>query len=186
MESKQQIRSEVLEKRKFLPKLEVEEKSVSIINNFLNSDFYKNNNNIMVYCSLDKNNEVNTLNLIDKMLKDKKNIIAPYVKNNKIAISQIFHKKDLNCGTFGILEPKDTQTHFFDEDNLDVVIVPGIAFDERKNRIGYGKGFYDEFLKKTKAAKIAFALELQVLDKIPQDPHDEKVDIIITEERVIK
>ncbi len=69
---------------------------------------------------------------------------------------------------------------------IDLVIVPGIGFDQRGNRIGHGEGFYDRLLKNTNIFTIALAYEFQIIEKIPIDKYDTPVDIIITEKRVIK
>ena len=69
---------------------------------------------------------------------------------------------------------------------IDLVIVPGIGFDQKGNRIGHGEGFYDRLLKNTNALAIALAYEFQIIKNISIDKYDIPVDIIITEKRVIK
>ena len=106
----------------------------------------------MFYVSF--NNEVDTIETIKELLKNKeenkKNIIVPYVeKNNPILqLSKLNSFDDLEPKTFGILEPKDGKIKKFDVKKVDLVLVPGIVFDENGHRIGYGYGYYDRFLRK--------------------------------------
>ena len=80
-----------------------------------------------------------------------------------------------------ILHSKNKQT-----EQLDLIIVPGIAFDKTKGRLGRGGGYYDQFLSTTKAKKIALAFEKQIVNLVPKEAHDINMDIIITESRIIK
>ncbi|MDP7322999.1 MAG: 5-formyltetrahydrofolate cyclo-ligase, partial [Candidatus Woesearchaeota archaeon] len=113
----------------------------------------------------------------------------PYVvKNNPILqLSEIKNFNELEPKTWGILEPKDEFIRKFDIENVDLVIIPGIVFDQNGHRIGYGYGYYDRFLKKLdkNVVKIGFGFEFQIVDKIPEEKHDVPVDIMVTEKRVI-
>jgi 5-formyltetrahydrofolate cyclo-ligase len=87
--------------------------------------------------------------------------------------------KDLQMGRFDILEPKTSD--IIDPEDLDVIIVPIVAFDKLKHRIGYGKGYFDRYLKKTSARKIGIAFSFQEVDEILVDSFDVDCDIVITE-----
>lgn len=184
---KQILKSEIFERRKSLSREEVKEKS-RIIKEKLNSmPEFKKSKNILTYVSF--NNEVDTINIINGLLtKNEKKVLVPYVDKDKvIQISKINSFDDLEPKTFGILEPKRNKIKKFDIDKLDLVIVPGIAFDKNGHRIGYGHGYYDRFLEKIKkdTAKIALAFDFQIVDKIPEERHDVPVDVVVTEKRVI-
>jgi 5-formyltetrahydrofolate cyclo-ligase len=89
----------------------------------------------------------------------------------------------LKKGYFGIDEPVTTELA---DDKEALIIVPGVAFDERGFRVGYGKGYYDRFLNKhSDYTKIALAYEMQILTEIPNDEYDVAMNRIITEERII-
>jgi len=185
---KQTLKSEIFEKRKALSKEEIKEKSSKIKENLYSLEEFKKAKNILFYVSF--NDEVDTQEIIKELLANKeKNIIVPYVvKNNPILqLSEIKNFNELEPKTWGILEPKDEFIRKFDIENVDLVIIPGIVFDQNGHRIGYGYGYYDRFLKKLdkNVVKIGFGFEFQIVDKIPEEKHDVPVDIMVTEKRVI-
>ena len=98
--------------------------------------------------------------------------------------SQIRSFDDLQKGTFGILEPKPEAMNLVAPDELDLVLVPGIAFDKRGYRLGYGGGFYDAFLAQTKSVKVGLAFDFQIVDLLPTREEDERVDLIVSEKTV--
>jgi len=185
---KHTLKQEIIEKRKSLTKEEIKEKSSKIKDNFYSLNEFKNSKNLMMYVSFNK--EVDTQDLIKELLDKEKNVIVPFVqKNNPILqLSELKSFNELEPKTLGILEPKDEFVREFDIENVDLVIVPGLVFDQNGHRIGYGYGYYDKVLKKLKnnAKKIGFAFEFQLVEKIPEERHDVPVDILITEKRVLK
>src|SRR5690606_25232452 len=92
--------------------------------------------------------------------------------------------EELSPGTFGVMEPPEKEEIVLKD--IDVVVVPGVAFDRNGYRIGYGAGYYDNFLPKLKsdAKNIAVAFEMQLRDLIPVESHDVKMDMIITEQGI--
>ncbi|NPA54227.1 MAG: 5-formyltetrahydrofolate cyclo-ligase [Aquificae bacterium] len=126
--------------------------------------------------------EVNTLPIIDELLKQKKVILLPKVKDKDILPIQVKNLSTLKSGYAGIKEPEGNPVS---PEIIDVIVIPGIAFDKRGYRLGYGKGFYDRFLKKTKGLKVGLAYDFQVLDKLPKEEHDVPVDILITPTKTI-
>jgi len=186
---KQNLKQEISNKRKSLTKEDIKEKSSKIKDNLYSLDEFKKAKNIMFYVSF--NNEVNTTGLIKELLiKKGKNVIVPYViKNNPILqLSELKNINELTAKTFGILEPKENYIREFSHKKIDLVILPGVVFDQNGHRIGYGYGYYDRFLKKLNSdvVKIGFAFDFQLIEKIPEERHDVPVDIVITEERVLK
>jgi len=167
-------------KRDSLNKEGILEKSKKIIENLTSLEQFQFSKNIMFYVSSDS--EVFTHEIIKKLI-DEKNIFVPLIKNNQIQASSLNSFSELEKGKFNILEPKIQR--LTDPKELDAVIVPGLAFDNNGNRIGYGLGFYDKFLKKTNALKIGLAFDLQIVDKIMVKDFDVKMDIVVTENRVI-
>ena len=87
-------------------------------------------------------------------------------------------------GAFSVYEPDSAE--LADINEIDVVIVPGVAFDKSGTRIGFGKGCYDRFLKQISSVKIGFCYEFQICDKIIADEHDINMDYLVTEKGLIK
>lgn len=185
------IRNEILRLRSSLGQEAVEQKSLKIAEKLFGLDQFKKSG--LVMCYMDFNNEVRTDILIKKCFEEGKRVALPRVVKNSGIRKEIaaYEIKDtvtnLEKGTYGIMEPKMEITREVNPPDIDLVIVPGVAFDTRKNRIGYGAGYYDRFLKKVRSGcfKIALAFELQVVDDIPAGGDDVPVDMIITEERII-
>lgn len=186
---KQNLKSEILEKRKTLSKEDIEEKSSKVKENLYSLSEFKDAKNIMLYVSF--NNEVDTQKLIKELLDNKeKTVVVPYVvKNNLILqLSEIKDFNELEPKTLGILEPKEDKIKKFGINDVDLVIVPGIVFDKNGQRIGYGYGFYDRFLKtlEKNVKKVGFAFDFQLVDKIPEEQHDVPMDVVVTEKRILK
>jgi 5-formyltetrahydrofolate cyclo-ligase len=187
---KEDLREKYFDIRQNLSDQFLEEKSKIITDKLDKYVQEKQFNNIMIFVSF--RNEINTHPLIKKWLKEKdKNIFVPYIDNNldKMKISKIedFHQ-DLSPGVFDILEPvkelqKDDSANY-----LDLIVVPGLIFSKQGYRIGYGGGYYDMFLNDTEpeVKKIGIVFSRFIVNELPVDDHDIPVDLIITEEDIIK
>lgn len=185
---KKNLKQGILSKRNALHKEEASRKSNEVKLNLYSLPEFKKAKNIMFYLSF--NNEVDTHKIIKELLKNKqKNIIVPYVlKNNPILqLSELHDFNELEPKTFDILEPKESYIREFNPEKIDIILIPGVAFDLNGHRIGYGYGYYDRFLKtlKQKPVKIGLAFDFQIVDKIPEEKHDVPMDIIITDEKII-
>ncbi len=179
--NKELIREKINLVRKSLSKEIITEKSKRIIETLTKLEEYNNASVIMPYISL--NIEVDTRDFIKNELS-RKTIVVPFVEEGNIQVSMLKDFSNLNEGEFGVLEPIKKDKY---DGKIDIVIVPGVAFDENGGRIGFGKGYYDKFLNKFKdSLKIALAFEEQIVNEIPVQEHDESVDMIITEKRVIR
>jgi 5-formyltetrahydrofolate cyclo-ligase len=146
---------------------------------------YKSAKTILFYVSV--RGEVRTYDMISESLTKGKKILVPLadVKNKKLLLSELDNLNDLSPGSFGIPEPK--HLHQMDIKSVDLVIVPGIAFDKYGNRVGYGTGFYDRFLKKISKGVpvIALGYDFQLVHEIPSNKMDVKVHKIVTEKGVV-
>lgn len=139
-----------------------------------------------ISCYLDFNNEVNTGLFILYCLENKLKVAIPKIYGEDIKFKYITDmSENLTENKHGILEPCDSATDC-DIKNIDIFITPALAFDERGSRLGYGKGYYDKVFKKNKEAlRIGLCYNFQVLPFLPTHEHDEIVDIIITEHKII-
>lgn len=174
------LRDKITLKRDSLTKKTIDTKSRLILTNLTNLGIFNNSKNINCYIS--KDSEVNTHDLIKLIIQNKGKVIVPYIDKEMDSAELSDFNKLIN-GKFGILEPKEKKA--FNKDMLDLIIIPGVVFDKRGNRIGRGKGYYDRFLKGANAKKIALAYDLQLFENIPADSHDIKMDYIITESKII-
>lgn len=126
--------------------------------------------------------EVQTADLIEKWYRKKK-LLLPLIKGNDLQLLVYAGKESLKTGAFGILEPsEDCAT--VPESEIDLIIVPGVAFDRQHNRLGRGKGFYDRLLSTLDAPKIGICYDFQLKDLIPVEPFDRKMDLIVTEKNI--
>lgn len=186
---KRSLRSDILNKRKSLSKEDVNGKSSAISKLLFSTEAYKGSKYIM--CYIDFRNEVKTEDIIKTSLKEGKNIIIPIsvVETRQLILSQLLdYDKELESGTYGILEPKKEFIREVTPELIDLVLMPGVAFDRRGYRIGYGGGYYDRFLTRIDKSvpKIALAFDLQMVPHVIEGRYDIAVDYIITEKEIIK
>jgi len=162
---------------------EVIDKSLLIENLLMKQEEYKKSKNIYVYVNY--NQEVITTDIIKKSLAVGKNVYIPKVYDDVILFHQIrSYEDDLAPGAYGILEPTNNSP---DKLRDGLLIMPGLAFDKKFHRIGYGGGFYDKYLALPNShIKLAIAYDFQVLEQIEADEFDMKVDVIITQDFVIR
>lgn len=183
---KSELRKRLMHMRSAIPYKQILEKSRRITAKLQHLDEYEIATVVMFYVSYD--NEVYTHKLIKEVLKTKtKEVIVPLtdVMNRKLLPVKIESWSELSPGAYNILEPKNKQ-NVVGVDTIDLVLLPGIAFDERGNRIGHGAGYYDRLLRDSLHAKrVGLAFDFQIVDAIPVEKHDVAVDKIVTEKRVI-
>ena len=131
----------------------------------------------------DFKNEVKTDKINNFIKNSGKILVLPKVIDKETMIA-IEDKNQYIVSPFGNKEPDGEEYR----GNIDVIITPGVAFDRDKNRVGFGRGYYDRFfVKHPNAKKIAIAFEKQIIDEgIETDKYDKKVDILITENNIIK
>ena len=134
-----------------------------------------NSQNILFYYSLP--DELPTLEFLKKWSANK-NIYLPRVNGENLEILAYDDKK-LSIGSFNIEEPIGDE--IIEPHLIDLIIVPAVAFDFNKNRLGRGKGFYDRLLSEaTNAIKIGVGYDFQIFETIPTEPHDIPMDIVLT------
>jgi 5-formyltetrahydrofolate cyclo-ligase len=139
----------------------------------------------MAYSSI--RSEVKTGGIIKFLVKNKINVFLPCVSGDEIVPIKYTEGCKMTRGKFNISEPPEGNGSCR-ENSIGLVIVPGVAFDRRGNRIGFGHGFYDRFLEKlpAKTIKAGLCFDKQLVKKIPGEAHDIRMDYIITDKEVIK
>ncbi|EPY2271547.1 5-formyltetrahydrofolate cyclo-ligase [Clostridium sporogenes] len=181
MNNKAILREKIINVRKSLTLEEKIKKDIIIKDKLQEISLYKESNFIFIYVSL--RDEVNTHAIIKEGLKHGKRICVPKVisiKEGMVAIEIKDFSELIECGQYKILEPKNFE-NIVDPKKIDLAILPGLAFDNKGGRLGYGGGFYDRFIPKLKKGvpKIALAYDFQILKEVPKDVHDILVDEII-------
>ncbi|MCM1440335.1 MAG: 5-formyltetrahydrofolate cyclo-ligase [Roseburia sp.] len=134
---------------------------------------------ILIYHSL--SDELPTGNFLNKW-KGSKHFYLPRVNGVNLEILP-YDESRLESGAFHIEEPQGD--NIIDPESIDLIIVPGVAYDRKGGRLGRGKGFYDRLLSETKATKIGVGYEFQLFDEIPQESHDVRMDAVITQRNTI-
>ncbi|MBR5203493.1 MAG: 5-formyltetrahydrofolate cyclo-ligase [Clostridia bacterium] len=180
---KKEIRKELLNKRKEIPqeKKVIYDKEISKL--ITDSDYFKNADQVLVFASTDY--EFDTRYIIERCRFLYKRVFYPVCIDN-VGNMEFFKTEsvgDLQYGMYHILEPKATCKKFIPKDN-DIIIVPALSVDENGNRIGYGKGYYDKFLKDFNGVSICPCYEELMADTLPTDENDIKVNIIATQNQL--
>ena len=180
---KKDIRAVVKKHRREASAEQIRKNSDAICESFLNLPEYREAEVIFAY--MDCKNEVETKKVIEKCWLDGKTIAVPKVFGEHMKYYIIHSYDDLEEGYFGIPEPKhESLEEIVCEDGL--MILPGVAFDVNRHRVGYGGGFYDRYLAAhPNMKKIAFAFEFQMFDEVPFEEFDKQPEKIITEKRII-
>ena len=180
MASKKDIRKSVLQKREQLTDRQWTIQSAVICKKVLAQAVFGNSD--CIYCYVDYKREVGTCAIIEAAWKMGKKVAVPIVHGDDMHFGYLSSWDELSEGYKGILEPR----HFIPaEDETPLVIMPGAVFDRQRNRIGYGKGYYDKFLGTHPHCKtLAIAFELQLVDEVPAEPLDIRPQVLITEEHI--
>jgi 5-formyltetrahydrofolate cyclo-ligase len=137
-----------------------------------------------------RRHEVRTRQFLRSGLGSDKRIAVPYCAGPVLQIFHLASMEELEKGTFGILEPKaeirQCAQRQVDVSELDLVVVPGVAFDRRGARMGHGRGYYDKLLAgvRSDTLLVAVAFQCQVFPQIPTESHDVFMDLVITEKTV--
>ena len=150
---------------------------------FTDTDIYRRADTVMLYMPIGK--EADTSDMLRRALCDGKRVVLP-VTSADGTITPVYADENTayGKGAFSIPEPTGGEVASFDD--IDVIIVPGLAFDKEGGRVGYGKGCYDRFLPRTNATKIGYCFDRFVCDKIDTDSFDIPVDFLLTESGIIK
>lgn len=184
MEKKKQIRKITMQNRMRMTQKEVLEKSKVITKMVLELPEYQQADTI--FCYVDFRNEVRTREIIEDAWLNGKEVAVPKVEGEVMKFYRIHNWSDLKEGYMKILEPAENCGEIHNQNRKCLMIMPGVAFDENCNRIGYGGGYYDKYLAECdEICKIALAFEIQIYQELPCEEHDLKPDLIVTEKRIL-
>jgi 5-formyltetrahydrofolate cyclo-ligase len=180
MPEKSSLRKALLEKRRNIPRLSRHVKSRRILRTLSREPVFRRAEHVALYYGIAP--EVETRSFLKKVLKDKK-IYLPRIDSKKsLALCRVRSlSRDLKKGAYNIREPRA----FCEKrpaSQMDIIIVPGVAFDTVGGRLGRGGGYYDRLLRKAKkVVKVGLCFREQIVKKVPMKAHDVKVDRVITD-----
>ncbi len=186
-----ELRQTILARRDRLPPAEQAGKSRDIVAKLFDMEEIGAAGHLFVYAGF--RSEVQTGDFIDQCLAAGKTVSVPVTlveSSSLLAVRITDPKAQLRPGYCGIPEPPPSlaERNRVDPATIDVVIVPGSVFDSRGGRLGYGGGYYDRFLsgQAPGALRIALAYDLQVVDRVPMEPHDQRMDRVVTEKTIYR
>ena len=187
-EEKNILRKRLFELRNSLSAEEVEQRSKCIIEKLRGIDAFQNVQSIFCYVSFD--NEVKTLELLQACISMGKQVSVPLalVRERRLVPYEVHDlQTELKRGHWGILEPDKNLCRAIDKRDIKAAVIPGLGFDRQRDRLGYGLGFFDRLLADLdpNALKIGLAFDFQVLERLPTEWYDRKMDMIVTEAGII-
>lgn len=185
MEEKKVLRNKMKALRNQLSYEEVLDLSQKITENVVSHYDFGKAKDILIY--MHYQNEVRTDGIIGYALMLKKRVFVPRVQDGRMDFYEIHDLKDCAPGYMGIPEPPFGASPFVfgkEQEEEVLMILPGLAFDEKGKRLGYGGGFYDRFLEKNPlCTKMGIGFEFQCIEEVPGNEQDIDMDMIVTEKR---
>lgn len=186
--NKKELRKQILKSRDKLDNEISIEKSRKATENVVNSEIFAKAENIMVFSSF--RSEIETIDIINAIFANRKKLFMPLsmMGTNEIVTCLISSMNDLELGNYEILEPKKQSIFIGDSKDLDLIIIPGAAFDMEGHRIGYGAGYYDRLLSRPdmKAVTVGLCFDMQIVPYVPNSKHDKSLNYLVTEKGVCK
>ena len=180
--AKVQLRKTVRELQKSISANNISEWSGAIMRRLESMQAFAGADTVLIYHSFGA--EVMTHSLIKKLCSRKK-LLLPVCDGDELRLKRLEDYSMLEEGKYGIMEPSSDE-YFANPEEIDLAVIPGIAFDRTGNRMGRGKGYYDRLLADLPdAMKIGICFGFQLFDKIPADSHDIGMDIIMTENEIL-
>lgn len=181
------LRRFFLEQRDQLPLAERDAGSEQIFNTFVSLPLFQEKHIFFIYCHY--RSEVRTIPLLARCLMMGKTVSVPLSQPQQAQMEAVVITdsiRDLSPGYLGIPEPL-VRDRMLLPASIEVAIIPGVVFDRYGHRLGYGMGFYDRFLALAapQAIRIGLAFSCQLVDRIPAQPHDVPMDMVLTEQEVL-
>ncbi len=179
---KKELRYAMRAKRRFMQLDEIEERSKCIAEH--SREFTQKVKEVCIFLSAFK--EPDTFGIIEDLWAKSIKVAVPISNTDtlEITLSYIESKDDLVQGAYNIYEPSVVKPA--KGCDMDVIFVPGLAFDRSGGRMGFGKGYYDKFLKRCRGTKVGICYDFQLFDSIPTEEHDIPMDYIITDKEILE
>lgn len=186
---KKELRKKVLAARNGMEMAEIEAKSGLIREKLFSLKEFLEAETVLFFLSFGK--EVRTEAMVRESLKRGKKVLVPKTdtKNHRLILSRLLdYDTDLAPGVWGIPEPRPEALRPAEPREVDLVVVPGVAFDGEGNRLGYGGGYYDRLfpLLRRETPLVALAFACQLVEAVPTASYDKKIHLLITEKEVLR
>jgi 5-formyltetrahydrofolate cyclo-ligase len=135
-----------------------------------------------IVCYVSLSYEVETWRLIEQMFQARKRVVVPVVHKDRLRLSALRDPCELAPGAFGVREPLPHARRWVSPDDVDLVLVPGLAFDRSGHRLGHGRGYFDRLLARVPRTtpRVGVCFAFQLLDRLPHQPHDQPVHTVIS------
>jgi 5,10-methenyltetrahydrofolate synthetase len=176
---KAKVRKEIASLKQRYTREELLAKSIEVCKQIEASDVFQQAINIFTYNAM--KDEVSTIALMERW-KDRKKFYFPVVAGNELIFREINDATLFERSSIGVNEPKGMKG--VGHERADLILVPGVAFDRNRNRLGRGKGYYDRFLSDSLVTKVGICFEFQLIAVVPADEGDIKMDLIISEHTI--
>lgn len=175
MDEKKALRIEIRQLKRACPLEERRRKSLSVWEAVERDEVFQQAGTVLAYWSMD--DEVYTHDFVNKWAGSK-TLLLPCVKGDELELRYFDGEERLQPGE-GYAIPEPVGALFTDWGKIDLILVPGVAFDKSGNRLGRGKGYYDKVLKQTGAYKLGVCFDFQLVERVPVEPHDVKMDRVV-------
>ena len=175
MDEKKALRIEIRQLKRACPLEERRRKSLSVWEAVERDEVFQQAETVLAYWSMD--DEVYTHDFV-KRWAGSKTLLLPCVKGDELELRYFDGEERLQPGE-GYAIPEPVGELFADWGKIDLILVPGVAFDKSGNRLGRGKGYYDKVLKQTGACKVGVCFDFQLVERVPVEPHDVKMDRVV-------
>lgn len=175
MDEKKALRIEIRQLKRACPLEERRRKSLSVWKTVERDEVFQQAETVLAYWSMD--DEVYTHDFVNKWAGSK-TLLLPCVKGDELELRYFDGEERLQPGE-GYAIPEPVGELFTDWGKIDLILVPGVAFDKSGNRLGRGKGYYDKVLKQTGAYKLGVCFDFQLVERVPVEPHDVKMDRVV-------
>ncbi len=181
LEKKGEIRRELLKRRRSLKEGERKALSASICSNLRSLPEYGQAERILFFYPV--KGEPDIIPLLGRAIEEGRAFL-PKVDGEDLTLCRVPSLQSLVPGAYGIPEPQGEEV--VSPAWIDLLLVPGVAFDREGFRLGWGKGYYDRLLKRAGGMKVGVAFSFQVFERLPRDPWDVPVDAVVTEKGIIR
>lgn len=187
---KEELRGRLLREREKVK--DTKRKDEIIQEKILGSDYFRQAKSVLAYVA--KEEETATFQILKNAIRNKQTFVPvtvqhPQPEESELQISEVNSLDELREGSFRVPEPRkpDFENHLSSKVTPDLLVVPGVAFSENKNRLGYGAGYFDQYLSQIPAESVivGLAYERQIVENLPVEEHDVPVDLVVTEDRII-